>query len=297
MLITLDSIFNRMAKNRYLGRKTAIFIDEIYLLFQDPYSEEYLKTLWKRCRKYGARMTGITQNIEDLLVSDSARKMLNTSEFLILLSQSGTDRAELAKLLNISPVQMPFISTGQFGEGLLKVGKAIVPFENKFRQDTQIYKLLTSKMTDLYPEDLTQIMVEEASDESSASLTDDETDPIQEVYEEAPESAPEASESEVSTDVAYEPGTAQEIITEPSEAYPAEQAESYPVNDNPLLKRDYNFIEAQEPDVVPEPYSEVPSETTEPVPVDIPADDTPPSVDELLAEDTTPSVDDLLGDV
>lgn len=296
MLITLDSIFNRMAKNRYLGRKTAIFIDEIYLLFQDPYSEEYLKTLWKRCRKYGARMTGITQNIEDLLVSDSARKMLNTSEFLILLSQSGTDRAELAKLLNISPVQMPFISTGQFGEGLLKVGKAIVPFENKFRQDTQIYKLLTSKMTDLYPEDLTQIMVEEASDESSASLTDDETEPVQEAYEEASESAPEASEPEVSTD-AYEPGTAQEVITEPSEAYPAEQAESYPVNDNPLLKRDYNFIEAQEPDVVPEPYSEVPSETTEPVPVDIPADDTPPSVEELLAEDTTPSVDDLLGDV
>lgn len=297
MLITLDSIFNRMAKNRYLGRKTAIFIDEIYLLFQDPYSEEYLKTLWKRCRKYGARMTGITQNIEDLLVSDSARKMLNTSEFLILLSQSGTDRAELAKLLNISPVQMPFISTGQFGEGLLKVGKAIVPFENKFRQDTQIYKLLTSKMTDLYPEDLTQIMVEEASDESSASLSDDETVPVQEVYEEATESAPEASESEVSTDVAYEPGTAQEVITEPSEAYPAEQTESYPVNDNLLLKRDYNFIEAQEPDVVPEPYSEVPSETTEPVPVDIPADDAPPSVEELLAEDTTPSVDDLLGDV
>ena len=66
------------------------------------------------------------------------------------------DRAELAKLLNISPIQMPYISTGQYGEGLLKVGKAIVPFENKFREDTQIYKLLTSKMTDLYPEDLTQ---------------------------------------------------------------------------------------------------------------------------------------------
>ena len=31
-----------------------------------------------------------------------------------------------------------------------------MPFENKFREDTQIYKLLTSKMTDLYPEDLTQ---------------------------------------------------------------------------------------------------------------------------------------------
>lgn len=149
MLITLDAIFNRMAKNRYLKRKTAIFIDEIYLLFQDPYSEQYLMTLWKRCRKYGGRMTGITQNIEDLLASDSARRILNTSELLVILSQNGTDRSELAHLLNISPVQLPFISTGQFGEGLLKVGKAIVPFENKYRDDTKIYRLLTSKMSDL----------------------------------------------------------------------------------------------------------------------------------------------------
>lgn len=161
MLVVLDAIFNRMAKNRYLGRKTAIFVDEIYLLFQDEFSEEYLTSLWKRCRKYGARMTGITQNIEDLLVSDSARKMLNDSEFLVLLSQTGTDRDELAKLLHISPVQMPFISTGQVGEGLLKVGKAIVPFENKFGTDTAIYSLLTSKMSDLHPEDVSNLQNEE----------------------------------------------------------------------------------------------------------------------------------------
>jgi len=151
MLVTLDSIFNRMAKNRKIGRKTAIFIDEIYLLFQDPYSEQYLMNLWKRCRKYGGSMTGITQNIEDLLASDNARRMLNNSEFLIILSQNGTDRAELAKLLSISEVQLPFISTGQPGEGLLKVGKAIVPFENKYRTDTKVYSLLTSKLSDLVP--------------------------------------------------------------------------------------------------------------------------------------------------
>lgn len=232
MLITLDSIFNRMAKNRYLGRKTAIFIDEIYILFQDEYSEEYLKVLWKRCRKYGARMTGITQNIEDLLISDSARKMLNTSEFLILLSQSGTDRAELAQLLNISPVQMPFISTGQFGEGLLKVGKAIVPFENKFGQETQIYKLLTSKMTDLYPEDLTQVqdIDEEGSGEPPVALEDAEGETV-------------SFEQGEPTEGNSEPETAIPV----AEPMPAVDAEALSENDN-SYKQDYNFIEAQEPD-------------------------------------------------
>lgn len=208
MLITLDAIFNRMAKNRYLGRKTAIFIDEIYLLFQDQFSEEYLKVLWKRCRKYGARMTGITQNIDDLLISDSARKMLNTSEFLVLLSQNGTDREELARLLNISPVQMPFISSGQFGEGLLKVSKAIVPFENKFRTDTAIYRLLTSKMTDLYPEDLT---LSQRADEPSEAVV---------------------GESEIidNIDVTGTP----EAVSGPSEAVP-------------VMKQDYNYFSEDVP--------------------------------------------------
>ena len=201
MLITLDAIFNRMAKNRYLGRKTAIFIDEIYLLFQDQYSEQYLMTLWKRCRKYGGRMTGITQNIEDLLASDSARRILNTSELLVILSQNGTDRTELAHLLNISPVQMPFISTGQFGEGLLKVGKAIVPFENKYRDDTKIYRLLTSKMSDLASYAYEAKASEEVGEEQGAEEPYEE--PVGEVYEPETYTEPESSEdysAEIQTD-------------------------------------------------------------------------------------------------
>ena len=51
---------------------TYIFIDEIYLLFQYEYSANFLFTLWKRVRKYGAFCTGITQNVEDLLQSHTA---------------------------------------------------------------------------------------------------------------------------------------------------------------------------------------------------------------------------------
>lgn len=220
MLVVLDAIFNRMAKNRYLGRKTAIFVDEIYLLFQDEFSEEYLTSLWKRCRKYGARMTGITQNIEDLLVSDSARKMLNDSEFLVLLSQTGTDRDELAKLLHISPVQMPFISTGQVGEGLLKVGKAIVPFENKFGTDTAIYSLLTSKMSDLHPEDVSNLQNEE--------------EPLGELP--VPESPYEAS------------GASQEVYEENMSPSNPDASESVyqPYSEVSEFRQDYNYFDSSE---------------------------------------------------
>ena len=145
MLVVLDSILNRITQNRAKGRNTFIFIDEIYLLFQHEYSANFLFTLWKRVRKYGAYCTGITQNVDDLLQSHTARTMLANSEFIIMLNQSSTDKFELAKLLNISDLQMSYITNVGAGQGLLKVGSSLVPFVNKFPRNTELYKLMTTK--------------------------------------------------------------------------------------------------------------------------------------------------------
>ena len=145
MLVVLDSILNRITANRAKGRNTYIFIDEIYLLFQNEYSANFLFTLWKRVRKYGAYCTGITQNVDDLLQSHTARTMLANSEFIVMLNQAATDRTELAKLLSISDTQMSYITNVGAGQGLLKVGSSLVPFINKFPTDTKLYKLMTTK--------------------------------------------------------------------------------------------------------------------------------------------------------
>ena len=44
------------------------------------------------------------------------------SELIIMLNQASTDRAELAKLLNISDLQLSYITNVGSGEGLLKIG-------------------------------------------------------------------------------------------------------------------------------------------------------------------------------
>ena len=152
MLVVLDSILNRITSNRVKGKSTYIFIDEIYLLFQYEYSANFLFTLWKRVRKYGAFATGITQNVEDLLQSHTARTMLANSEFIIMLNQASTDRLELAKLLNISDPQMSYITNVGAGEGLIKVGSNIVPFINKFPRNTELYKLMSTKPGEEYEE-------------------------------------------------------------------------------------------------------------------------------------------------
>ncbi|KJS10772.1 MAG: TraE family protein [Peptococcaceae bacterium BRH_c8a] len=145
MLVVLDSILNRITQNRAKGKNTFIIIDEIYLLFQHEYSANFLFTLWKRVRKYGAFCTGITQNVDDLLQSHTARTMLANSEFIVMLNQASTDRMELAKLLNISDLQLSYITNVDAGNGLIKVGSSLVPFTDQFPRNTKLYRLMTTK--------------------------------------------------------------------------------------------------------------------------------------------------------
>ena len=144
LLIMLDNIMNRVMANRKKGKYTRVYIDEAHLFFKNPYSAEFLLKAWKRFRKYGGLLTGITQNIEDCLKNDTARGMLANSEFLLMLNQSPSDRIELAGLLSISETQMGYITNAPAGHGLIKVGGSIVPFANDFRTDTQLFKLMST---------------------------------------------------------------------------------------------------------------------------------------------------------
>lgn len=145
MLVILDSILNRIIRNREKRKLTFIFIDEIYLLFMHQYSAEFFRKLWKRVRKYGGYCTGITQNAGDLVQSSVASTMLANSQFLIILNQFGDDREILAQWLHISKEQMDYISEEEVGKGLIKVGNVLVPFENKFPINSKLYQLMTTK--------------------------------------------------------------------------------------------------------------------------------------------------------
>ena len=145
MLVTLDAIYNRVIRNWKSSKTTWIFCDEFYVLFRYEYSANFFYKLWKRIRKYNGLITGLTQNVEELLRSDTARLMLANSEFLVLLNQSATDREELAKLLNISDTQLGYITNVPAGCGLIRCAGSIVPFTNSFPKNTRLYQLMTTK--------------------------------------------------------------------------------------------------------------------------------------------------------
>ena len=144
LVVALDAIQNRVMENRKRGKYTWVFIDEVYLYFKYHYSGEILYRVWKRFRKYVAALTAATQNVEECLKSETARLMFANSEFLLLLNQAATDRAELARLLHISDTQMGYITDVEAGHGLLRMGGAIVPFANDLPKDTDLYRLMST---------------------------------------------------------------------------------------------------------------------------------------------------------
>lgn len=145
LLVMLDNIMNRVIANRHKGKYTHIYIDEAHLFFANQFSSEFLARAWKRFRKYGGLITGITQNVSECLASPTAKLMLSNSEFVIMLNQSAPDREELAPLMNISPTQIGYIDNAPSGQGVMRVGPNIIPFVNRFPRDTELYRLMTTK--------------------------------------------------------------------------------------------------------------------------------------------------------
>ena len=149
MTVILESLWDRIISNFYKGKRTWIWIDEVYLMFKYRYSATFLYELFKRARKFGAVITGITQNVEDLLVSDQARSMLSNSEFVIMLRQSQSDAEELAELLNISDAQLNHVLKAPAGSGLISVSNSIITFQDEINKNTEFYKLMTTNFDEV----------------------------------------------------------------------------------------------------------------------------------------------------
>ena len=145
LLIILDFIWNRMSANAIHQVKTYCYADEIHVLFRNDYAASYIRQLYKRGRKFGLCITGITQDVEDLLENQMARGMLSNSDFILMLAQKTENLQHLQGLLHISDDEAKFVTKSEAGSGLLFAEQSIVPFSDHFPETSYLYKLISTK--------------------------------------------------------------------------------------------------------------------------------------------------------
>ena len=145
MLIIQDQVWGRVTENRELHANTWFYCDEFHLLLKEEQTAAYSVEIWKRFRKWGGIPTGITQNIKDLLASREIENIFENSDFVYMLNQAAGDREILAKKLGISPQQLSYVTHSGPGEGLIFYGNVILPFVDRFPQDTELYRIMTTK--------------------------------------------------------------------------------------------------------------------------------------------------------
>lgn len=149
MLIVQDTVWNRVSANREKKKITRYYIDEFHLLLKEEQTAKYSAEIWKSFRKWGGVPTGITQNVKDLLSSQEVENIFDNSDFVYMLNQAAGDRDILAEKLHISKEQMKYVTNSGPGEGLIRYDKVLLPFTDKFPTDTQMYRLMTTKVGDV----------------------------------------------------------------------------------------------------------------------------------------------------
>ena len=153
MLVIQDHVWGKVTENRSVGRSTWYYADEFHLLLKEKQTAAYAVEIWKRFRKHGGICTAITQDIKDLLKSYEVENIIENSDFIMMFNQGSGDKDIVAERLEISPEQLKFVTGAREGTGLLSYSGIILPFEDNFPKNTEMYRVMTTKLSEVVPVD------------------------------------------------------------------------------------------------------------------------------------------------
>ena len=153
MLVILEYIYQRACANAKQKKITYLDIDEVHLFFNSDNVSRYFSKIWKVGRHLLLYTCGITQNVTNLLNSETGRDMIKNTAFIQLLKQSDDDANKLGAILNLSDSELAFVHNTPPGHGLMSIAASqdypvtsVIPFRNPIPLDSPIFDLINTKI-------------------------------------------------------------------------------------------------------------------------------------------------------
>ena len=149
MLIMIEIIRSRIKRNWQQGLWSYLFIDEFHELLGVDKVCDYMIKLWKEVGKMKGILTGITQNMTDLINSsansDKLKAIISNTAYFALFNQSTLDRNMLIDFLpSVSPAMFNYVEGALPGMGLLVFGNNTIPFDFRIDPNSLIYELVNT---------------------------------------------------------------------------------------------------------------------------------------------------------
>ena len=153
--------FSQAKKLRKLAEEGHLSSDAAYVIMNEVKKDELDKVVIKNdtLRKYfpeNSTPREMQEQIVGLLEKNKSTQLVFANDALkkyfpkgYMLNQANGDRQILAKQLNISPHQLSYVTHSGSGEGLLFYGNTILPFVDHFPHDLELYKIMTTKLSEV----------------------------------------------------------------------------------------------------------------------------------------------------
>jgi len=144
MFIILDYIWTKIRREM---KKRILVVDEAWYLMKYPDSANFLYSIAKRARKYFLGLTTITQDVEDFLVSDYGKAIVQNSSIQVLMKMSPAAINKVAEVFYLSEGEKHLLLAADIGEGIFFAGPNHVAI--RVVASPEEHQLITTKPEEL----------------------------------------------------------------------------------------------------------------------------------------------------
>lgn len=150
MSVIFDFMTKKVMENKERGIATRLYADEFHIFARNAYTCSYFIICWRTWRKYYGFCTGITQNVSTVLSNPELASLVSNSDYLMLLHQADDDYLTMLEHFSfITEAHRKYLLKAKPGQGIIKAGDNIVPFDNRIDRDCYVYRLFNTNPNEL----------------------------------------------------------------------------------------------------------------------------------------------------
>lgn len=128
MQVCFAAIRNRIMRNGQNGIRTWVYLPHLELLATSPFCTHCVQTVWKRSRKQGGILTGISCNSKASFEDQRVMQIMANSSVITVTANQKNNSTAISSTLALTQQEMQYLESNEQTSGLIQANGQTVPF-------------------------------------------------------------------------------------------------------------------------------------------------------------------------